>query len=158
MGSTIASEMQAAVTLRRVFQASIEKVFEAWTDSEVLARWFGPVGVTVSQAETELKVGGAYLIVLQTPDGRTIRHTGKYLEIAPPERLVFTWVLENQGCAESQDIWVETQVSLDLKSLGDATELVLTHEQLPNKTSRENHGWGWNSSFDCLEEFLAPGR
>lgn len=154
MASPATSSTQAVLTLKRVFHAPIEKVFEAWTNAEVLAGWFGPVGFTVKTAEIDLKVGGKYLIVLQPPEGEATQHFGEYVEITPPTRLVFTWALQNQTCRGSINQCAETLVALDFKRLDQSTEIRLSHERLPSKEAYDGHEFGWTSSFDCLETLL----
>ncbi len=148
------SSAQAVLTLTRVFPAPIEEVFEAWTKAEVLADWFGPVGFSVTTAEIDLRLGGKYLIVLQSPEGEVIQHFGEYVEIIPPTKLVFTWVLQNQTCRGSVNQCAETLVSLDFKRLDQSTEIRLNHERLPNKEAYDGHQFGWTSSFACLETFF----
>lgn len=154
MASATSSNAQATLTLRRVFNAPIERVFEAWTKAEVLASWFGPVGFTVSMAKIDLRIGGEYLIVLQPPEGVAIKHFGEYVEVTPPERLVFTWLLENQACRGSRNQCAETLVSIDFKRLNQSTEIQLTHERLPSKDAYDGHEFGWSGTFDCFEEFV----
>ena len=49
----------------------------------------------------------------------------------------------------------ETLVTVEFNDMGEATELILTHEQFSTEQNRNNHEWGWNSSLDCLEKSLA---
>ncbi len=154
MISPVTSSTQAVLTLTRVFHVPIEEVFEAWTEAEVLADWFGPVGFSVTTAEIDLQVGGKYLIVLQSPEGEVIQHFGEYVEITPPTKLVFTWVLQNQICRGSVNQCAETLVTLDFKRLDQSTEIQLSHERLPNKVAYDGHQFGWTSSFECLDIFF----
>jgi len=145
---------RAVLTLRRVFNAPIESVFAAWTKAEVLARWFGPVGFTVTASDIDLRKGGAYLIALRSPEGAAIKHFGEYVEVTPPERLVFTWQLENQACGGSNNQYAETLVSIDFNRAGESTEVRLTHEHLPSKEAYDGHEFGWHSTFDSFEDFV----
>lgn len=154
MARSAPSSAQAILTLWRVFNAPIESVFEAWTKAEVLASWFGPVGFTVTTSEIDLRKGGEYLITLRSPEGMTIKHFGEYVEVTPPERLVFTWRLENQACSGSKNQCAETLVSIDFKRVGVSTEIRLTHEHLPTKEAYDGHEFGWSSTFDSFENFL----
>ncbi len=148
------SSARAVLILTRIFHAPIEEVFEAWTNAEVLADWFGPVGFRVTTAEIDLRLGGKYLIVLQPPEGEAIKHFGEYVEITPPTKLVFTWVLQNQTCRGSVNQCAETLVTLDFKRLDQSTEIQLSHEHLPNKEAYDGHQFGWTSSFECLDIFF----
>jgi len=157
MARSATSVAYEILTLRRVFNAPIEGVFEAWTNAEVLAGWFGPVGFTVTTAEIDLRDGGEYLIVLQSPEGLAIKHYGEYVVVTPPKRLVFTWLLDNQACRGSKNQCAETLVSIDFRQVGEATEIQLTHEHLPGKDVYDGHEFGWRSTFDSFEDFVLTG-
>lgn len=148
------SSEHATLTLRRVFNAPIARVFEAWTKAEVLASWFGPAGFTVTASNIDLRKGGGYLIALRSPEGTAIKHFGEYIEVTPPEKLVFTWLLENQACGGCDNQCTETLVSIDFKRIDESTEVQLTHEHLPNKEAYDGHVYGWSSTFDSFEDFV----
>lgn len=78
------------LTLTRLIQATPEKVFRAWTEPALLKRWFAPLPWTVAAVETDVRPGGAHLIVLRSPEGTEFPNHGVYLEVSPPGRLVFT--------------------------------------------------------------------
>lgn len=158
MDSPTAFNTHAILTVRRIFSAPIDRVFAAWTNAEVLASWFGPVGFSVASATIDLRVGGKYQIVIKPPDGETIKHFGEYVEIIPPERLAFTWMLENQACKGSANQCAETLVSIDFKCIDQSTQIVLTHERLPDKAAYDGHEFGWNSSLDSFEKFILTNK
>lgn len=143
------------LVVSRVFAAPIQRVYEAWTQAEVLAQWFGPEGFKVVEAECDVAVGGRYEMLIQSPDNNTIKHFGEYVEINAPERLVFTWVLEDQACQGSQDQHATTLVTLDFKTVDNGTSLTLTHEKLPDQAAYNGHKFGWESSFEALATLLA---
>jgi uncharacterized protein YndB with AHSA1/START domain len=78
------------IVLTRVFDAPAHLVYEAFTDPELLKRWFGPHGWSLTVCEVDLRVDGAWRFVLQGPDGRTMGMGGVYREIVPGERTVHT--------------------------------------------------------------------
>ncbi|MGA9852411.1 MAG: SRPBCC family protein [Gammaproteobacteria bacterium] len=78
------------LVLTRVFDASRELVFRAWTDPEHLARWWGPQGFTNPVCELDPRPGGAIRIHMCAPDGTVYPMKGVFREIIAPERLVFT--------------------------------------------------------------------
>ncbi len=65
-------------------------IFQAWIDPKQLARWFGPKMFTIPICEADARVGGAWDIVMRSPDGQEFPCGGVYREIIVPERLVFT--------------------------------------------------------------------
>jgi uncharacterized protein YndB with AHSA1/START domain len=78
------------VVLTRVFDAPRELVFRMWTEPAHLERWWGPRGFTNPVCEMDLRLGGAYRIVMRAPDGSEYPCQGVFREIAKPEKLVFT--------------------------------------------------------------------
>jgi uncharacterized protein YndB with AHSA1/START domain len=78
------------LVLTRVIDAPREKVFRAWTEPELLKQWFAPHPFTTPVAETDVRPGGASLIVMRAPDGTEMPNRGVYLEVVENERLVFT--------------------------------------------------------------------
>jgi uncharacterized protein YndB with AHSA1/START domain len=76
--------------LTRLIDAPREAVWEAWTDPELLKRWFAPLPYTTPEAAFDLRPGGASNIVMQAPDGTRMPNRGQFLEITPHEGLVFT--------------------------------------------------------------------
>jgi uncharacterized protein YndB with AHSA1/START domain len=92
-GATGSNEREIVIT--RLFDAPPEVVFEAWTDPEHLAQWWGPEGFTNPVCELDVRVGGSWHIVMRAPDGAMYPCRGVYLEIVAPERLVFTNIAVN---------------------------------------------------------------
>ncbi len=67
-------------------------LFQAWTDAEHLQRWWGPLGFTNTMHEFDLRVGGMWRFTMHGPDGASYENECQFVEIAPPERLVFQHV------------------------------------------------------------------
>lgn len=76
--------------LTRVLNAPREKVYRAWTDPKLMTQWFTPPPFTTTHVETDVRPGGASLVVMRGPDGQEYPNRGVYLEVVPNERLVFT--------------------------------------------------------------------
>ncbi len=148
------TQQENTLCLRRRFNAPRAQVFRAWTDPQALKQWFGPEGFTVSSAEIDLCIDGAYRVAMYGPKGEQCCHHGVYREIKPPEKLVFTWMLEGQPCEGSEKRSTETLVTVEFHDHGGSTEVVLTHEFLPDPKSRDGHHFGWSGSFDGLGRFL----
>jgi uncharacterized protein YndB with AHSA1/START domain len=87
---TITSSSERELVLTRLINAPREKVFQAWTDPKLLKQWFAPLPWTISVAETDLRPGGASLIVMRGPDGTEMPCPGVYLEVVKNERIVIT--------------------------------------------------------------------
>jgi uncharacterized protein YndB with AHSA1/START domain len=119
----------------RKFEASAERVFDAWLNPATVGKWLfaTPAGQMV-RCEIDPRVGGKFLIT-ERRDGEDVDHTGRYLEIERPRRLVFTFAVPKYSSQE-------TRVSLDISPQGDECELSLTHESvLPEWADKTQEGW-----------------
>ncbi len=150
-----ASTFAETLQLERLFNAPVETVFNAWTQADILALWFGPDGFKVVESEADCKPGGKYSITLVSPDDNVIKHFGEYLEVDKPKKLVFTWILENQACPGSNGQCADTIVEITFTQQGNQTLLNLKHEKLPDQNSLDGHSFGWQSSFISLENLLS---
>ena len=141
-----ASPASAAVVVRRTIAASAEALFDAWLDPIAVATWMRPGEILRTVATIDARVGGRYEITMSsgTSDYPT---TGTYLEIDRPRRLVFTW----ESAAKGPGIG-ETLVMVDFLAKGKATEIIVTHERLP-ESARESHRNGWTSGLGKFEEY-----
>jgi uncharacterized protein YndB with AHSA1/START domain len=116
-------------------------VFPYLTDPELMVRWMG------DWADLDPVADGRFVVDI---NGVPIR--GRYLEIKPPHRVVFSW-----GAAGNEHIPPEsTTVEITLRSDGDATVLELVHRQLPPDQLAQ-HGIGWGHFLDRLT-IAAAGR
>ena len=97
--TTTAPSDEPIITMTRTFDAPRELVFTAWTDPVHLAQWWGPHGFTNPVCEVDLRVGGAWRIDMQGPDGTIYPNKGVYREIVPPERLVFSDIVDDDASA-----------------------------------------------------------
>ena len=140
-----AAERGEVAEVRRVLPATAEEVFAAWTAPDLMARWLSPVGH--AEVEVDLRVGGRFRVTMVGED-RRIEHTGAYLEVAPPRRLAFTWASPYTGPEPSV-------VTVELRPADQGTELVLTHERLPEGQA-EPHTGGWGRMLDRLAEEVLP--
>ena len=80
------------VLTTRILDASRERVFRAWTDPDLLARWWGPEGFTNPFQAFEPKPGGRWDFVMHGPGGVHFKNESLFIEVLPPERLVFDHV------------------------------------------------------------------
>ena len=141
---TPASHHSPTLVLRRTFEASRARVFRAWITPAALEQWFKPRGTRMTVRSLDARVGGSFRFELE--NGNSI--IGTYLQIVPPEKLVFAWSV---GAAPGQ----ETVVTLDFLDQGAVTELVLTHEHLGAPERRALAEGGWPSCFDALASVLS---
>jgi len=136
-----------AIKVTCVFKAKPERVFDAWTQADQLARWFGPSSEFGCETpEFDCRVGGNYRLRLIAPDGDIYCVFGKYLELDRPNRLAFTWQWE-----ESTSDKGESHVSIEFIPDNEGTRLVIVHDRLASIDSRESHGSGW---IGCLSRLV----
>jgi uncharacterized protein YndB with AHSA1/START domain len=142
-----------ALCARRSFAAPREKVFKAWTEAAAVKQWFieASEGRWTEEPQLDPRPGGQYRFAGVSGAKAWCVH-GTYREVKPPERLVFTWLWEDYpNPGESGD----TLVTVEFLDRGAQTEIVLTHEQLPNEAARADHAGGWEGCFDAIARLLA---
>jgi uncharacterized protein YndB with AHSA1/START domain len=93
-GLTVTLPSDFEIVMTREFQAPRRLVYEAFTRPEHLKRWWGPRYLELSVCEVDLREGGSWRFVQRAPDGQEFGFRGIYREIAPPERLVYTFIFE----------------------------------------------------------------
>lgn len=79
-----------SLTITRAFEAAPDRVFELWIDPKLVSRWWGVAGSTVPVCELDVRVGGRWRIEMKTASGKTYPNGGKYLEVVPSKRLVYS--------------------------------------------------------------------
>lgn len=150
----IAQRTGIAFRLRRRFTAPRENVFRAWTDPEVLKRWWCPNGWLPAEIEVDLRVGGTYRIGMRKAEsGRPVYVYGSFLEVQMPERLVYTWRWEN-----AFEQMPPTRVTVQFVESAETTEVVLIHEHLPEIAVCLRHRSGWMAAWERLERSLTALR
>jgi uncharacterized protein YndB with AHSA1/START domain len=157
------AESASGLILRmtRTFDATPERVFAAWTNPDHFGQWFGPVGMKTVSCDIDAKVGGAWRLMGEGENipGRDqsgrVRPTvsGKYLEIEPPSRLVFTWAWHEKDDFASPR-GQESIVTIQFKAAGERTEMVFTQAVFKDEQARAAHNRGWTESFDKLGNYL----
>lgn len=123
------------VKVSRRFNATAERVFDAWLDPQSARQFlFTRPGQVIVRAKIDAQVGGSFLFVARR-DGKDIDHIGKYLEIDRPRRLVFTLRVPT--------VWADdNRVAVDIVPLETGCELTVTHESvLEEHESRIESGW-----------------
>jgi uncharacterized protein YndB with AHSA1/START domain len=137
-----------SLTLKRRLNAPPAKVFAVWTDPEKVKRWMGPGETKAVSVECDLRAGGRYRWVMQSPAGEIHDVSGVYREVIPNEKLVFTWAWKSMPERESL-------VTVLIKPDGDGSLLTLTHDQFFDDEARDRHHQGWSAALDKMEKFFA---
>ncbi|KAB2917053.1 MAG: SRPBCC domain-containing protein [Hyphomicrobiaceae bacterium] len=125
------------VRITRRFEASAERVFDAWLDPAMAGKWlFATATGRMVKAEIDPRVGGSFSFT-DRRDGVDVEHIGEYLEIDRPRRLVFTFYV-GKATADA------SRVSVDIVALAAGCELILTHEmdaKWAEFAARTEAGW-----------------
>jgi uncharacterized protein YndB with AHSA1/START domain len=148
------SEREMVIT--RTFNGPARIVFEAWTKPDLLKRWWAPksTGMTLLSCTTDLRVGGAYRFVFGQGASQSMAFFGKYIEVTPHSRLVWT--------NDESDDGAVTTVTFEEK---DGKTLLLMHELYPSKEALDaaiaamgGQEGAMPESFEQLDELLATLR
>jgi uncharacterized protein YndB with AHSA1/START domain len=125
-------------------------------------RWWGPKGFTSPVSKIDLRVGGAYLSCMRSPEGQDFWSTGVYREIVPLERIVCTDSFADEkgkvvpashyGMSEAWPL--ELLVTVTFEENGGKTKMTLRHAGIPAGQMRDLTEAGWKESFDKLAEVL----
>ncbi len=143
------------LTLIRVFNAPRDLVFKAWTDPELVAKWWGPKSFTNPVCEFDARPGGKIRIDMRAPNGTVHPMTGAVLEVVDGERLVFTSVaddrdgntlIEGHTIVTFEDLGEKTKVTVQASAVAIAPIAV---EMLKGMEA------GWTQSLEKLEAIVS---
>jgi uncharacterized protein YndB with AHSA1/START domain len=150
---TLPADDQVLIT--REFDAPKHLVYKAWTTPELVGRWWHANRGEVKSIEIDLRVGGGWRYVMETPDGLEVAFHGEYRELVADERIVSTEVYEGFPDGEAVD-------TLTLSEENGRTTLTI----LVQHTSREHRDAhiesgmedGLQDALDLLEQVAASLR
>ena len=143
------SERELVVT--RTINAPPRIVFEAWTKAELFQRWWVPksIGLTLLSCELDVRVGGGYRLVFPA-DPEPMAFHGRYLEVTPPSRLVWT----NEEAGGNGQVTTVTFEESAGKTLLVMHDLYPSKEALDEAISSGSTSWN-DETFNQLDELLA---
>jgi uncharacterized protein YndB with AHSA1/START domain len=136
------------VNIDKVINAPIEKVFDAWLNPKMLSKFMrGLPDMAETNVEIDAREGGHFKFTMNLGDEK-IPHTGKYVEISRPDKLVFTW--------ESQYSVVDNStVTLKFTQMDNyKTNISLSHVKFIDEEARSGHEEGWSNVLDKLNEIM----
>jgi uncharacterized protein YndB with AHSA1/START domain len=149
--TTVERKSDREVVVTRTFDAPARLVFEAWTKPELFKQWWVPrsMGMTLRSCELDVRTGGQYRLVFGDDPANPMAFFGKYLDVVPNQRIV--WTNEESGADGSV-----TTVTFEEKN--GKTTLVMS-ELYPSKEALDAAGTGaqeaMNETFGQLDELLA---
>ena len=141
------------IHVERIFDAPPERVFNAYTDPELIPRWWGPRGTETIVEELDARTGGAWRFRARTSDGSEIVFRGFFREVTPHERIVQTFEWDGMPGYVSVDTAV-------FEDLGDGRTRIVSDSIF--HTAEERDGMvgsgmekGMNETYERLDELLA---
>lgn len=138
------------LTLQRTFNAPIKLVWEAWTQSEHIAQWWGPKGMKVEVVEHNFTVGGNWKYAMTMPDGKEFITEGVYSAIIELEKII--------SSADFKPMTEGVEIQALFEADGDKTNFTfnVVHATEEYCKQQEQMGFynGWGSVFTNLEEYL----
>lgn len=156
-------EKYPLVDITRKFAAPIQRLFEAWTTSQMAKEWWGPETFTCPNAKIEARVGGKTILAMKDPEGKVQYGGGTYLEFIPNKRLVMTdqftdkdgKMMTAKDAGMPGEDWPDTlKITVEFRKIGEnESELHLVHEGIP-KSMHDDCVQGWSSSFNKLQKLV----
>ncbi|GAA5085360.1 uncharacterized protein YndB with AHSA1/START domain/DNA-binding transcriptional ArsR family regulator [Thermocatellispora tengchongensis] len=138
-----------AVRIERTYRASADALFDAWTNPEVIRKWWhaGPDWET-AEAEVDLRVGGRLRVVMRDTDGIEYTATGVYTVVERPSRLGWIWH------GEEGEAGTGSRCDLEISEQDGVTAVVLTHSGLPDHHAAAELREGWGLCLDNLDKVI----
>jgi uncharacterized protein YndB with AHSA1/START domain len=142
---------EGEVRLERTIQASAEELFDAWTNAELLKRWWhAERDWETPSATVDPRLGGRVQIMMRNPgDGTEYAGSGEFTLFERPRRLAFTWTWDDDELARRQLVEVEF-----IERGAEGTLVIVTNRGLP-KDQTGDYLEGWSASLDNLEDAVA---
>jgi len=139
-----------AVRLHRVLRATAERVYRAFLDADAMAKWLPPHGFTGKVHHIDAKVGGTYKMSFTNfSTGHSHSFGGKYLELAPNERIRHTDKFDDPNLPG------EMQTTVSLRKVPPfGTELDIVQEGIPDAIPLEACYLGWQESLTLLAQLV----
>ena len=138
------------ISLNRTFNAPIELVWEAWTQSEHIAEWWSPKGIKTKVVEHNFKVGGKWKYIMPMPNGQEFIAEGEYTEIVKFKKIV--------SSANFRPMTEGVEIQSLFKANGNKTDFTfnVVHPTEEYKIKQEKMGImnGWGSVFERLNTLL----
>ena len=150
------------VVLERVYDASPEVVWQAWTDPELLKQWWGPDNVSIPECEVDLRVGGAFYIVMEADEamgeykGTLWPMQAEFTEVVPNSKLTYTAKAWTEGMKEDTMIDQKTEISFSEEDGKTKVHVKAAIYSTGPKAGMAVEGmqYGFNQQLDKLTVFL----
>lgn len=139
------------------FAVSPSQMFQAWTNPEIIKKWFGREPNSLHSAEVDLRQGGIWRFLKSSDEEKAVGFEGEYLEIEQDHRLVFSWSHAVTFANGEKETTPASRVEVVFSSKGSGTNVILHHSAIRSEDGRKGVGGGWEISFGILKHFLTEG-
>ena len=145
------------LVLTRVMNVPREKLFRAWTEPEIMKRWFTPAPWKTVEVRNDLRAGGESFVRMQGPDGEDMPCPGVYLEVVKNEKLVFTDAFVRAWEPSNKPFMVAVITFEDLGGGRTRYTARVQHWTIADRETHEKMGFheGWGVTTDQLEQVAA---
>ena len=145
------------LVLERVVDVPPSLVWDAWTKPELLRQWFCPKPWIVSDCRIDLRPGGEFYSVMQSPEGQEFPSAGCYLEVVPGQRLVFTDALSG-GYRPNASVFFTAVITLQPEGTGTRYTAMARHASVETQQKHEDMGFhgGWGIALEQLVALMTP--
>lgn len=143
--------MPNTIQFHRVFKATPEKLYRAFTEADAMAKWLPPYGFFAKVHHMDAKVGGSFKMSFTNfGTGKSESFGGQYLELVPHERIRYTDQFDDPNLAG------DIQVTVTLKAVSCGTEVHIEQAGLPDVIPTEMCYLGWQESLKQLAHLVEP--
>jgi len=137
------------------FTVPPNQVFEAWTNPDSVMQWFGLAPNSLHSARIDLIKGGEWQFLKSKDDVKSVGFEGKYLDIQPDKRLVFSWSMVTVFADGAREATPPSRVDIQFSASGNGTDVRLVHSTIDSEALSLGFGRGWNIAFRSLLDLLS---
>ncbi len=151
MAHTDPTTSDRELIITRHIAAPREKVYQAWTDPELLVQWFTPPPFLTVRAELDVRPGGSNFVMMRGPDGQDMPNYGVYLEVVENERLVLTDAY-TRAWEPSEKPFITICLTFEDENGGTRYTARVLHWTVADRETHEKMGFheGWGIATDQL--------
>lgn len=138
------------IVVEGYFAVSPAQMFEAWTNPEIIKKWFGRKPNSLHSAEVDLRIGGAWRFLKSSDKEKAVGFEGEYFEIILDQKLVFSWSPSVTFVDGVKELKPASRVEVMFSQNGVGTNVVLHHSSIQTDQDRSGFGGGWEIAFGSL--------
>ena len=135
------------IIVESYYAASPAKIFKAWTDPDLVIKWFGHEPNALKSVSIDLRPGGEWCFRFPEDEDGSVGFEGEYLDIQVGEKLVYSWAHVREHTNGDREATPFSQVEVTFTPKGSGTDVRLVHTGINSKDGRLGVGGGWESAF-----------